>query len=318
MKIPEWMNYKVAAAVVLVGITVAIVVSLVGSSPGGLAKVNGTGKVDGFKTVLDTSKNSFYPYDTSPINSLDQYEIDAVFENEGDRELKQTQINRITRRWPFDWTNLPPSASRFQSEQAKYIEGFSSNSDANSANLDAPYEAIGLGNLTPPDTLAMEAEEKRILAAYAPKKTQDLTTYDINDAQDLVSSIYKKRGLVPTVVRKNGNVFEVVGTRNVNEKVEYEDELPDAPTSNGPLSSVGEATLSIPATATYTAAGLDPFYEPTTKTRSDRSDYTRWTPGLERMYAPTYPTTDWINQPKDSESNQDYFDRSGPIGYYGT
>jgi hypothetical protein len=41
---------------------------------------------------------------------------------------------------------------------------------------------------------------------------------------------------------------------------------------------------------------LDPFFEPTTSTRADRSDYTKWTPGLQRMFAPTYPTADWVGK----------------------
>jgi len=253
----------------------------------------------GFKSnvVLDTSKDTtMYPYTTTPINSLDQYELEAVFDNEGDRELSKQQINQMTRRYPLDWTNYPPNASKFQSEQAKYIEGFSS--DASAKNLEEPYKAIGDGNLIPPDTLEIEKQEREILQTYQPKNANDLTTYDIDDAQTLVEKIYKPKGLIPKVMRREGNVFEVVGTTEINAKIEYEDELPHTPASSRPNQAAGEATIHVPPTATETAAGLDPFYEPTTATRSDRSDYTKWTPGLERMFAPTYPVTDWVGQPK--------------------
>ncbi len=335
MKVPEWLNIKVAGFALLVTLIVVLFFSRMWT--GRETKVHQV-KKEGFKTVLDTSIKSWYPYDTSPINSLDQYELEAVFQNEGDRELKQTQINQMTRRYPLDWSFLPPSASRFQSEQAKYIEGFSSPADANSADLEKPYQAIGVGNLTPPDTLQMEKEEKKVLAAYAPSKSQDLTKYDIDDAQELIRRIYEPQGKIPEVVRKENNVFEIIGTRNVHEKIEYEDDLPNAPASSGPFAGVGEATIEVPPAATDTAAGLDPFYEPTTKTRSDRSDYTKWTPGLERMYAPTYPTTDWVNQPSETEANsalakrmegfqgglglpapqkpQDCYNKKGPYGFY--
>ena len=249
------------------------------------------------KVVLDTSRDTtMFPYTTSPINSLDQYELEAVFDNEGDRELSKQQINQMTRRYPLDWTNYPPNASKFQSEQAKYIEGFSS--DASAKNLEEPYKAMGDGNLVPPDTLEIEKQEKQILQTYRPKNANDLTTYDIDDAQTLVEKIYKPKGLIPKVMRREGNVFEVVGARQINAKIEYEDDLPTAPASSRPSHAAGEATIHVPPVATETAAGLDPFYEPTTATRSDRSDYTKWTPGLERMFAPTYPTTDWVGQPK--------------------
>ena len=253
-------------------------------------------KVDGKeKVVLDTSNNGMFPYTTEPINSLDQYELEAVFDNEGDRELRQTQINQMTRRYPLDWTNYPPNSSKFQSEQSKYIEGFSSDSSAQ--DLNKPYVAIGNGNLTPPDTLQMEKEEKKILQTYTPSKANSLTTYDVDDAQALLDKIYKPKGLIPEVVRKEGNVFEVVRTRHIKDKVEYEDDLPDAPASKQSNRAAGEATIYVPPTATETAAGHDPFFEPTTSTRPDRSDYTKWTPGLERMFAPTYPVTDWVGQP---------------------
>lgn len=302
MKVPSWLNItsivdtKIAGIGALVIILVVILISFlpqVQPKNTALKPSQGfTGSCDK-NVVLDTSKNGMFPYSTSPIDSLDQYEVDVVFQNEGDRELKQQQINQLSRQFPLDWSFYPPNSSKFQSEQAKYIEGFSTQSSAE--DLNAPYKEIGDGNLVPPDTLEMEKEEQKILATYAPQKTADLTKYDLDDAQDLVAKIYQKKGMIPTVVSKGQNVFEVVSTRNVNEKIEYEDDLQDAPASSSPLMSAGEATIEVPAVATKTAAGLDPFYEPTTQTRSDRSDYQRWTPGLERMFAPTYPTKDWIN-----------------------
>jgi len=237
-----------------------------------------------------------FPYTMDPIKSLDQYELEAVFTNEGDRELKKQQINQLTRRYPLDWTNYPPNASKFQSEQAKYIEGFSSDSSAK--KLNEPYKDIGDGNLTPPDTRAVEMDEKDILATYKPRKSGSMTSYHTYDAQKLLEQIYKPKGIKPIVERKEGNVFEVVSTRSLKNKVEYEDDLPDAYVSSGSGIGPGEAVIEVPPTAVEVAAGRDPFYEPTTSTRSSRTDYMRWTPGLERMFAPTYPTTDWIGQPK--------------------
>jgi hypothetical protein len=243
------------------------------------------------KVVLDTSKQAdMFPYTTEPINDLDQYELEAVYENEGDREMKQTELNRLARRYPLDWSGLPPNSSKFQSEKAKYAEGFAAIPEEDQVQ----YKDINGGNFVPPDTLAMEKEEKRILETYAPKKADSITTYDLDDAEALIEKIYKPKGLVPTVVRKENNVFEVVSTRSKKDTIEYEDALPDAPTSNNSVRAAGEATIYVPPVATETAAGRDPFYEPTTSTRADRSDYTKWTPGLERMFAPTYPTTDWI------------------------
>lgn len=286
----DWINAKVVSIVGLC-VVLLVVVSGVISKPSKKTQ----GFTDTKKVVLDTSTNSMFPYTTEPIRNLDQYELESVFINEGDRELKKQQINQMTRRYPLDWTNYPPNSSKFQSEQAKYIEGFSSDSSAE--NLNKPYKDIGIGNLTPPDTRSIEREERAIISTYQPKKAESMTTYNAYDAQQLLEQIYEPKGLVPTVIRKKDNVFEIVNTRSLKDKIEYEDELPDAPTNTSSGIGPGEATIEVPPTATEVAAGRDPFYEPTTSTRSSRTDYMRWTPGLERMFAPTYPTTDWIGQP---------------------
>jgi len=287
MKVPAWINSNT----LFIGAILLVVVSL------GLIL---NGRVDTFEdqkekeeknVVLDTSRNNMMPYTVDPINSLDQYELEAVFNNEGDKELSQQQINQMTRRYPLDWVNYPPNASKFQSGQAKYIEGFSSKASAE--DLEEPFKDIGDGNLTPPDTIALEKQERKILATYQPKKAGDLTTYDLDDAEQLIANIYKPKGLVPEVVRKEGNVFEVVRTRSVKNEVQYEDDLPDAPASSQPNVAAGEANIEVPPVALETAAARDPFYEPTTSTRADRSDYTKWTPGLERMFAPTNTMSSW-------------------------
>jgi len=259
------------------------------------------------KVVLDTSKSPTKPYAETAIKSLYQYEEEpgnhqptfeeeSVFTNEGDRQVKKGIINQLMKQYPIDWSNQPPSSSKFQSGQAKYIESFTSHSSA--STLNDPYKAIGDGNLTPPDTRVLERQEQEILASYAPKHADSLTEYNIEDANALISRIYRAKEMVPEVVRKEGNVFEVVRTRSLKDKIEYEDDLRDAPSSKHPVAVAGEATIFIPPVATETASGLDPFFEPTTSTRSDRSDYTKWTPGLQRMFAPTYPTDDWVGQGK--------------------
>lgn len=286
MKVPAWINTRAF----FIGAFLFLVVTL------GLFL---NGQIDSFEgahdqeknVVLDTSRNDMTPYTVDPINSLDQYELEAVFNNEGDKELKQQEINQMTRRYPLDWVNYPPNASKFQSGQAKYIEGFSSKASAK--DLEQPFKDIGDENLRPPDTIALEKHERKILATYEPKKASDLTTYNLDDAEQLISNIYKPKGLIPEVVRKEGNVFEVVSTRSLKNEVQYEDDLPDAPASTQPNIAAGEANIEVPAVALETAALRDPFYEPTTRTRADRSDYTKWTPGLERMFAPTNTMSSW-------------------------
>jgi len=57
----------------------------------------------------------------------------------------------------------------------------------------------------------------------------------------------------------------------------------------------GEARIVVPPSAYDTAAAKDPFYDTTNsgKTRLGKWDYQAWTPGLERMFAPTNETQHW-------------------------
>jgi hypothetical protein len=55
----------------------------------------------------------------------------------------------------------------------------------------------------------------------------------------------------------------------------------------------GEEVIEVPYTASDIAAGLDPFFQPRNSTRDGKFDYYKWTPGLERMFAPTYPIKEW-------------------------
>lgn len=289
MKFPTWLKSTLVGSIIGLVIGYLVFFVLMGG-PGYQGFVNRD------NVVLDTSRDtSMFPYTTETIDKLDQYELEAVFTNEGDRELKKQKINQLTRRYPLDWVNYPPNSSKFQSEQAKYVESFSTKSSAE--ELNAPYKDIGDGNLAPPDTSALEREERQILTTYKPQNLQSATTYDVYDANKLLEQVYKPKGLIPQVVRKDGNVFEVVSTRSTKEKIVYEDDLPEASYSENKYNpAAGEGVIEVPATAMDTSAARDPFFEPTNSTRSNRSDYTRWTPGLERMFAPTYEKKDWIGK----------------------
>jgi hypothetical protein len=62
----------------------------------------------------------------------------------------------------------------------------------------------------------------------------------------------------------------------------------------GKMIARGEETIDVPYTVSDLAAGLDPFFEKGQSVRDGRFDYTQWTPGLERMFAPTHPIKEWL------------------------
>ncbi len=248
-------------------------------------------------TIYEFEEPADKPYVTRPINDVDDYEYNFVFQSEGDRELSKATINKLTAQYPLDWSGLPPSAMRFQ-------EGFKQQQEAY-ANAPPvpegvnPFKEIDGSSLTPPDTSAIEMEERKILSTYASKPPVPPAEYNIEDAKQLIDKIYEKKNLIPQVKVRDNNVYEVIGTRRKDEKVVYEgddvQEESEAPVVGTEAVNVAmEDQITIPQKASDIAAGLDPYYTPNTSTRTGRWDYMRWTPGLERMFAPTYPTQDWI------------------------
>jgi hypothetical protein len=189
----------------------------------------------------------------------------------------------------LDWSVQPPSSAHFQAGLQQLKESFQG-SPVSQMGED-PYKEINGDALTPPDTSAAQMEERKILQLYKPAKTDSLTSYQLDDADALIKRIYDAKGLIPEVKKKDGNIYEVIGTRRKDEKIVYEDENPPAQTA--PVEQAGEARITVPATAVDVAAGLDPFFTPGASTHIDRWDYTKFTPGLERMFAPTYPTVEW-------------------------
>jgi hypothetical protein len=239
-------------------------------------------------------------YATSPINKLDDYEYDVVFANEGSRAASKREISDAMSRYPLSWTARPPSDEEFQNYREAFIDASErkmTDAPAAAMQIQEKYAAVSGDNMVPPDTTAQEMEERAILAMYNPEEPVKLKEYEIQPTlervKDLVTKIYDKRGLIADVERsKQGqNVFEIVEARPKDEKIVWEDEKP---TDVERAQLRGEQQITVPTTVNDIAAGLDPFFEPRIGVRMDRNDYTRWTPGLERQFAPTYSQKSWF------------------------
>ncbi len=266
---------------------------------------------DGFKNLRDASGNPIDeeaeqkrtevlleqevepPYTTDRIQSVDDYEYNLVFQNEGDRGITKRTRDALMAKYPMDWSVQPPSSELFQQGLASFREAFANPGPAPKGN---PYKEVDGSSMTPPDTLSVEKKEREILATYVPKDPASLSTYNVEDAQELIKRIYDAKGLEPQVKQTGANQFTIVSTRKKDEPIQYEDDV-QAPTAgvadSGANPAQGEGTIIVPAVAAEVQAGLDPFYTPSSNPRDGRWNYQKWTPGLERMFAPTEPQTNW-------------------------
>jgi hypothetical protein len=227
---------------------------------------------------------------TTPINDLDDYEVAQVFQNEGNRKASRATINAAMSRYPLDWVNRPPSDEKFQKYREAFIDA-SAKEAGQGAGAGIELKNIGGDLMVPPNEDALQAEELKILQTYVPKSANDLTTYSLDDAETLIKKVYNQRGLIPTVEKSNqgSNIFEITEVHKKNEPIQWEEEIPNAKR----YELRGEQQIEVPTFVNDLAAGLDPYYEPRTTVRMDRNDYSKWTPGLIRQFAPTYPVKDW-------------------------
>jgi hypothetical protein len=237
------------------------------------------------------------PYASMPIDSLGDYEDNYVFQNEGDRELSKAERYAAMFRYPLDWSVQPPSSAVFQ----KGIEAFQNEqrkmSDPNAKPMDtSQFDSIQGQTMIPPNLDAYDEEEKAALAMYNPDELQKETEQackvsEYDKVKRLVEKIYSKRGEEATVVpsKQGNNVWEITEVQSINEPIKWEDDGPQPDRQE----LRGEQQIRVPSYVNDMAAGLDPFFETRPTTRMNKNDYTRWTPGLERMFAPTYPQTNW-------------------------
>jgi hypothetical protein len=228
------------------------------------------------------------PYSKDPINGVDDYEYSLVFKNEGDRAMTKETRNLLMSSYPMDWSTQPPSSAQFQRGLTAFKEAFENAPQKGSfPNI---YRTVDGTNMIPPES--GEMKEREVLATYVPKKPQELTTYDVEDAKELIDKIYTAKGLKANYKQTGKNQFTVMDTRPLDEKIKYEDEYVLA--SSEAVKEAGEEVIIVPSIASDYRAGLDPFFTPGEKTRDRPWDYTSWTPGLERMFAPSEPRTKWF------------------------
>ena len=230
------------------------------------------------------------PYATNRIDNLDEYELAAVFQNEGSKEASKKQISDAMTRYPMDWSVQGQNSQYFQENQAEYEK---ENGGILPKPLAGYYKEPEDTSMKLPDSEKQEEEEQKILQTYQPKHSKDLLQYSVDDVKALLHRVYGKKGLIPVINKsKQGeNIWEVTEVKEKHPKIVWEDEVQ---TERQIMDERGEQVISVPLPASDIAAGLDPFFQGRPSTRMGKSNYTTFTPGLERMFAPTQPMKSWF------------------------
>jgi len=240
-----------------------------------------------------TEEKTYAPYTTTPVMNLDDFEMNLVYQNENDRELSSELRDKLMSQYPMDWSGMPPSSAQFQ---AGLRESFVDASENPVSGMPPALSEMESREMQPPDMDAVEQEERKLLQTYQPRNVGDKTTYDIDDARELIEKMYNDKGLIPQISHEKGSqVYEIIGVRKKDEKIVYEEDEQEAAVSGiEPNREAGEETIHVvPNALSIDSPSADPYFDNSIRTRRNKWDYTKWTPGLERMFAPTYAKKDW-------------------------
>lgn len=246
----------------------------------------------------------------TPINKLDDYEYSRIFQSErlNRNELPQTTVNSLLSQHQFDWANLP-----FNSEgRAIAEEAFigAREEEIQKPVLTEPFfGSVSGGEMQPLDLAAAEEREKAILAQYRPSAADMVKGDQSLSVQELIHKVYANDPDWEPVIEKTGdNQYAVKELRPKPKQVKFQDEI--VPTigqaiESGLTALKGHGADKNHADVSFVQTGpTDPYFD-----KNGVLDYSgdafykydqfnKWTPGLERMFAPTVDTRDWVGTPE--------------------
>ena len=241
---------------------------------------------------------------TTPINRLDDYEYSRVYELENaprNSKLSKQQKNALTNQYVLDWSALPfNSEARAAAEDefvaARLEDGF------REPKTGVFFKTVEGFEVSPPDHAAVEEREQKVMTGYKPTT---LTKHVVDDEMERVAKVvaqtYSTDPDWEPIVEKTGeHQYSVTELRPKPKKERWQGE--GAPTveeaKEGGLVS-GES-LNPNVSIQDSSASGDPFFDKNgvvdyTNNRFWRyQDFNKWTPGLERMFAPTNETKAWF------------------------
>ena len=233
-------------------------------------------------------------YAKTPINKLDDYEYTRIFQNENSprSELSKTTVNSLMAKNQWDWSKLPFNSEARADAETEFVAG-----RLDSAQRD-PKTGVFFKNVegmtvVPPDEDAASIREKASLKAYEAAPATALMEHNVEDVAVMVKKMYAEDPNWEPVVEKVGdNEYRVSELRPKARKEKYEEN------QDMTIERAKEGGL-IQAQVDVEGGRQDPYFDKqgVLDYSNDRfweyKDFKKWTPGLERMFAPTLDTTNW-------------------------
>jgi hypothetical protein len=267
-------------------------------SPSGVERESAT-RVPTDRVVLDTRQDGYSPSESRSINKLDDYEFTRIQELERaprNSVASQESKNALVAQNILDWANLPFNSEQKADAEKEFVTGIQE------SGFREPKSGVFFANMEgttvlPPDQVALKEREKALLAAYRPT---DVSKHAVDSETErvakLVGDVYANDPNWEPVITKTGeNQWAVTELRPKARKEKWEEEN----TINSALTE-GSLDPKVKMEILDKMNTSDPYFDKRGVVDRDNGrvwkyeDFNKWTPGLERMFAPTKDIKEWF------------------------
>ena len=271
---------------------------VIGGVGNGAISPSGVERESATRVVLDTRQDGYPPSENRPINKLDDYDFTRIQELERaprNSVASQESKNALTAQNILDWATLPFNSEKKAEAENEFWSGIQE------AGFREPKTGVFFANMEgktvlPPDEDALKQREKALLAAYKPTDvTQHTVDSETERVAKLVNDVYANDPNWEPVITKTGeNQWAVTELRPRARKEKWEEQ----DTTERALVE-GSLDPKVKMEILNKMNSTDPYFDKKGVVDQDNArfwkyeDFGKWSPGLERMFAPTKDTKEW-------------------------
>jgi hypothetical protein len=252
------------------------------------------------RNVLDTAGNGEQMSANTPINKLDDYEYSRVYQSEDQSRntISKESKNELMEKHNLDWANLPFNSEERAEKEDEFIAGRMDNywREPKSGVF---FNTVDGKNIMPPDVDAEYLRQQKILASYRPTDiSQHVIDSETEQVANMVNKVYENDpNWEPIITKIEDGKYEVTELRPKSRKEHWEDaKTIGLATTAGFGNQPGDPKATIQISD---QSRNDPFFDKGGVSDKDNgrvwnyNDFRKWTPDLERMFAPTAENKAW-------------------------
>lgn len=232
----------------------------------------------------------------TPINKLDDYELSRIagLENRSrnDKDATSAKLGENV----FDWAKMPFNAAERAEREDTFMAG-QTEDGWRDPKTGVFFKSAEGADMLPPDAEAEAMREAKLLASYKPTEiTRHVVDNETDEVAKLVNGMYANDKRWEPVITKTGeNSWEVTELRPRPHRETYA-EAQAITLATAEASGIMQPSVKLDI---FNRLEGDPYFDKSgvADKKNDRfwtySDFNKWTPGLERMFAPTAATREW-------------------------